>query len=185
MQLAPTLSSAPLTPTSAAHAWARDAAWLMRPGSVVTGLQVVDSTTVRVLVADPYASGEGRGEADRLAADSARTVLEQAAHGVRLVPTTSTGYVGRIAELAPAQLTFLTALPGVQRYDLVPEDIDRDGIIAPDEFAHHVDADSDADVQRLDWLLRDRFDEGSVHDGPVTFAVPANPWQPAPVRGAR
>jgi hypothetical protein len=160
------------------------ATWLMVPGSVVRGMRALDPSTVQLVVADPFATGRGAEEADRLVADSARTVLEQAAHGVRLLPVTSLGYRGRLGELAPAQLTFLTGLPGVQRYDLVPEDVDHDGAIAPDEFAHHVDVESQADAARLDWLLRDRFDVGSIFDGPVSIGVPSTPFRPAPIRGA-
>lgn len=168
-------------PPSPALQYVRDAQWLLAPGSVVVGLDVLDATTVRMVLADPFATGpHGRAEADRLAADSARTVLEQAEHGVRLLPTTRLGYVGNVRELAPAQLTFLTGLPGVQRYDLQPEDLDGDGFVAPGEIAHHVDVDSPLDVSRLDWLLRDRFDEGSVHDGPVRIGVPDVPWRVAP-----
>lgn len=149
-------------------------------------LDVVDDTTVRLLVADPFVvDPHDRNEADRLVADSARTVLEQAAHGVRLLPVTRSGYVGRISELAPAQLTFLTGLPGVQRYDLLPTDVDGDGTIAPQEAAHHIEVSTPADAERLDWLLRDRFDAGSIHDGPVSIGVPAQPWQLAQVPGAR
>jgi hypothetical protein len=145
-------SAAPLT---AAERYVRDAAWLLAPGSVVQSLDVLDDLTVRVVVADPFAHDpHDRADADRLAADSARTVLEQTA-------------------------------PGVQRYDLEPRDNDGDGQLAPGEYAHTVEVDSEADASRIGWLLRDRFDEGSVHDGPVVVHVSALPWQLAPVRGAR
>lgn len=164
-----------------AQAYVRDAQWLLAPGSVVVGLDVVDATTVRMVVADPLATDpRGQVEADRLAADSAQAVLEQALNGVRLLPTTRLGYVGQLRELAPAQMTFLTGLPGVQRYDLQPEDLDGDGLVAPEEIAHHIDADTPQDVLRLDWLLRDRFVEGSIQDGPVRISVPETPWRVAP-----
>lgn len=86
-------------------------------------------------------------------------------------------------ELAPAQLTFLTGLPGVQRTDLVPEDLDGDGFVAPDEVTYRIDVDSADDAARVDWLLRDHFDQGTVQDGPVTIGVPENPWRLAPVSG--
>lgn len=175
------LVARPPVTTSPAHDYVRAAQWLLAPGSVVVGLDVVDPTTVRMVVADPLATDpRSRMEADRLAADSAQTVLEQAAHGVRLLPTTRLGYVGQLRELAPAQLTFLTGLPGVQRYDLQPEDVDGDGLVAPDEIAHHIDVDTPFDVQRLDWLLRDRFVDGSIQDGPVRIGVPSIPWRVAP-----
>lgn len=177
MQLA---AHSPVSPSPALQ-YVRDAQWLLAPGSVVVGLDVLDATTVRMVLADPLVTDpHGRAEADRLAADSARTVLEQAAHGVRLLPTTRLGYTGQVRELAPAQLTFITGLPGVQRYDLQPEDVDGDGLVAPGEIAHRVDADAPLDVRRLDWLLRDRFDEGSVEDGPVRIGVPDVPWRVAP-----
>ena len=184
MQLAPT---APTTPShSLAEAYVRDASWLLAPKSAVLSLDPIDSRTVRVLVADPFTTDpHDQVEADRLVADSAATVLEQAAHGVRLVVSTRMGYIGHLRELAPAQMTFLTGLPGVQRYDLQPEDLDGDGRLAPGELAHHLDVDTAADQQRLDWLLRDHFDEGTVHDGPVTFSVPDQPFRFAPVAGAR
>jgi hypothetical protein len=184
MQLTAVTTTAASIP-SPAQAWASEASWLLTPGSVVNSIQVLDPRTVRLMVADPFALGHGRAEADRLVADSAKTVLEQAAHGVRLITMTRNGYFGRISPLAPAQLTFLTGLPGVQRYDLVPTDPDRDGIIAPDRFVHLVEADTADDARRLDWLLRDRFDDGSIHAGPVRFTSPVDPWQAAPVRGTR
>jgi hypothetical protein len=157
------------------------AQWLLQPGSVVVGLQALDAATVRVTVADPFVTDpHDRIEADHLAADSARTVLEQALHGVRIIPVTRDGYVGRLRELAPAQLTFATGLPGVQRYDLVPEDLDHDGFLAPHELSHRIEVDTDEDVTRLDWLLRDRFDEGSIQDGLVSIVVPRTPWRAVP-----
>lgn len=178
-------ASAPTTTAGdPASAFIAQAAWLVRPGSVVTELLRVDDTTVRLFVADPFAHDpHDRDEADRLAADSAMTVLEQAAHGIRLIPTTRHWYEGRQRELAPAQLTFLTGLPGVQRHDLLPEDVDGDGIVAPDEVAHHVEVDTARDAARIDWLLRDRFDAGSTMDGPVRVDVPEQPWTLAPVSG--
>lgn len=166
---------------SPAQDWAQQASWLVQSGSPVLSLQVLDATTVRVMVADPLGGDmapDEREEADRLIADSARTVLEQAAHGVRLIPTTSRGYVGRVRELAPAQLTFPATVPGVQRYDLTPHDVDQDGFVGPDEIAHLIEVDAAADVARVDWLLRDRFDEGSVYDGPVSIVVPEQPFRP-------
>lgn len=184
MRIAPPLASA-AGPGTPAAAFIAQAAWLVRPGSVVTGLVQVDATTVRMFVADPFvADPHGRAEADRLVADSALSVLDQAAHGVRLIPTTSRWYEGRLRELAPAQLTFMTGLPGVQRYDLVPHDVDGDGIVAPDEVAHRIEVDTPQDAQRLDWLLQDRFDRGSVQDGPVQVVVPERPWMLAPVSGS-
>jgi hypothetical protein len=175
MRIAPQLAPSP------AADYVRAAQWLLQPGSVVQGLQVLDARTVRVVVADPFVSDpHDREEADRLAADSARTVLEQALHGVQLLPTTRSGYVGRLRELAPAQLTFATGLPGVQRYDLVPDDLDHDGFLAPHEVAHRIEVDTPADVTRLEWLLRDRFDEGSVQDGLVKVVVPERPWRVSP-----
>ncbi len=184
MQLAAT---SPTTPAhSLAEAYVRDSTWLVVPKSTVLAVDVVDPRTVRITVADPFATDpRDQVEADRLVADSAVSALEQAAHGVRLIVTTQLGYVGRRRELAPAQMTFLTGLPGVQRYDLQPEDLDGDGRLAPGELAHHFDVDTAADITRLDWLLRDHFDEGTIHDGPVTFSVPSNPFHLAPVRGAR
>lgn len=179
MRIDPKLAAT--TPASPAHAYVRDAQWLLQQGSVVRDLQVIDAQTVRVVVADPFVTDpHDREEADRLAADSARTVLEQALHGVRLVPTTQSGYVGRLSELAPAQLTFTTGLPNVQRYDVVPDDLDHDGFLAPHEVSHQIEVDTPADVARLDWLLRDRFDEGSVQDGLVKIVVPSRPWRVAP-----
>jgi hypothetical protein len=187
MQIAP-LSPivTPAAQLTAAEQYIRNAAWLVAPGSVVLSLEALDELTVRVLVSDPFAlDPHDRVEADRLAADSARVVLEQTGHGVELLTVTSLGYIGRIRELAPAQLTFLTGLPGVQRYDLEPHDSNGDGKLVPGEFAHTVEVDSNEDAARIGWLLRDRFDHGSIHDGPVVVQVPVQPWQPAPVRGAR
>jgi hypothetical protein len=168
-----------------ATAFIDSASWLLRPGSVVTGLQRLDEHTVRMMVADPFVLDPAdRDDADQLVADSALVVLEQAAHGVRLIPTTSHRYEGRLHELTPGELTFLTGLPGVQRHDVVPEDLDNDGLVAPDEVAHHVEVDTSRDAERLDWLLRDRFDEGSLEHGPVKVLVPAQPWTIAPVSGA-
>jgi len=135
-------------------------------------------------VRDPFVtSPDEREDADRYAADSALSVLEQAAHGVRLIPMTRSGYAGRPLELAPAQLTFLTALPGVQRTDLVPFDLDGNGIIGPGEYAYQVEVDAAADRDRIDWLLRDRFDEGTVQDGPVRVVVPEKPFATSVVPG--
>lgn len=181
MRLAPSFAGIQ-APRSPAASFIEQAGWLLRPGSVVTGLFALDDRTVRVFVADPFVTHpRDRDEADRLAADSAMSVLEQAAHGVRLIPTTRRFYQGRLRELAPAQLTFTTGLPGVQRHDLVPTDNDGDGIIAPDEVAHRIEVDTEADAVRLDWLLRDRFDEGSVENGPVHIVVPERRWRAAPV----
>ncbi|MCB0878765.1 MAG: hypothetical protein KDC46_07270 [Thermoleophilia bacterium] len=178
-------TSVTVAPTPAA-AFVQQAGWLLAPGSVVVALDAIDATTVRMTVADPYVSDpHDRAEADRLAADSAMMVLEQAAHGVRLLPVTNLGYVGRSRELTPAQTTFLIGLPGVQRYDMQPEDLNGDGHLAPDEIAHHIDVDTRADAERLDWLLRDHLDDGAVHAGPITFGVPNEPFRLAPVRGAR
>lgn len=178
-----------LAPTVAtpAQTWMEQASWLLQPGSGVLSMHQVDELTVRLIVADPLSGDMERSEreeADRLIADSARTVLEQALHGVRLLPTTTRGYVGRIRELAPAQLTFTATIPGVQRYDLAPHDVDGDGLVAPDEYAHLIEVDGPDDVRRIDWLLRDRFDEGSVQDGPVQIVVPRQPFRPALSPGA-
>lgn len=177
----PTTASAAAAPSSPALDYVRQAQWLLTPGSVVQALEAIDATTVRMVVADPFVTDpHDRVEADNLAADSARTVLEQALHGVKLLPMTRTGYVGQLRELSPAQLTFATGLPSVQRYDLVPEDLDHDGHLAPHELTHRIEVDTPADVTRLDWLLRDRFDEGSVQDGLVRIVVPERPWRVAP-----
>jgi hypothetical protein len=177
-------ASASAAPNDTASAFIEQASWLVRTNGVVTDLRRVDDHTVRVLVADPFVRDpEDRKDADHLAADSAVSVLEQAAHGVRLIPTTSDGYEGHARELTPAQLTFLTGLPGVQRYDLFPEDLDGDGAIAPEEVAHHVEVDTPRDVEHLDWLLRDRIDAGSTMRGPDRIDVPAQPWTLAPVSG--
>lgn len=166
---------------SPALAYVQQAQWLLEKGSVVQRLDVMDSRTVRVLVADQFvADPRDREEADRLAADSALTVLEQALHGIRLIPVTRSGYHGRLRELAPAQLTFATGLLHVQRYDLVPDDLDGDGYFAPHELSHRIEVDTPEDVVRLDWLLRDRFDEGSIQDGLVRIVVPERPWRVAP-----
>ena len=173
MRIAPLTSAA--TP---ALDYVRQAQWLLTPQSVVRELQVVDADTVRMVVADQYVSDpEDRAEADRLAADSARTVLETIRHGVEILAVTSTGYVGRMRELAPAQLTFAAGLPGVQRYDLVPDDLDHDGHLAPHEVAHRIEVDTPEVAARIDWLLRDRFDEGSIQDGIVQVVVPTRPWR--------
>ncbi len=169
-----------IAPQSPARDYVRRAQWLLATGSVVRDLQVVDARTVRVVVSDPLVfDPHDQEEADRLAADSARTVLEQAVHGVRLIPVTRSGYTGRVRDLTPAQLTFASLLPGVQRYDLVPEDLDRNGIISPEEVVHRIEVDTPEDVARLDWLLRDRFDDGSIQNGPVSIVVPAHPWRVA------
>ncbi len=169
---------APQTASSSAQDYVRQAQWLIGGDSVVRDLQVVDAKTVRVVVVDPFvADPADREEADRLAADSAMTVLEQAAHGVQLIAVTQSGYFGKLRELAPAQLTFTTGLPHVQRYDLVPEDLDGDGHLAPHEVSHRIEVDTEADVTRLDWLLRDRFDEGSIQDGLVRIVVPEHPFR--------
>ena len=168
---------APVTSTPASTYVSR-AQWLLHADSVVRSLEVVDATTVRILVRDQFVSDpHDRVEADRLAADSARTVLEQAAHGVKVLTTTDDGYTGELRELAPAQLTFASGLPGVQRYDLVPDDLDHDGTLLPHEVAHRIEVDADATAARIDWLLRDRFAEGSVHDGVVQVVVPARAWR--------
>lgn len=161
-----------------AQAWVQQAQWLLDKDSVVQELEVIDARTVRMYVQDPFVTDpHDRDEADRLAADSAMTVLEQTLHGVQLLPTTRTGYVGKLRELSPAQLTFVTGLSHVQRYDLVPDDLDGDGFFAPHEVAHRIEVDSSEDVEQLDWLLRDRFDEGSVQDGLVRIIVPTRPWR--------
>ncbi len=161
-----------------AQEYVRRAQFLLQDGSVVRKLEVVDPRTVRMLVADPFVTDpHDRAEADQLVADSALTVLEQALHGVRLVTVTQAGYQGRMRELAPAQLTFATGLPNVQRYDLVPDDLNGDGQLAPHEVSHRIEVDTTDDVTRLDWLLRDRFDEGSVQDGIVRIVVPEQPWR--------
>jgi hypothetical protein len=181
MQLAAVNPTAP----SPAATFVRDAAWLLVPGSAVVGLEAVDEGTVRMTVADPYVSDpKDHAFADAVMADSARAVLEQAAHGVRLIPVTRSGHVGRVRELTPAQHTFLVAIPGVQRYDLVGEDVDGDGFVAPSERAHHIDVESPEDGRRVDWLLRDRFDEGMVEAAPVTITLPRTPWRPLPGPGA-
>lgn len=157
---------------SPAQAWIDDAAWLLVPKSGVRALELVDDVTVRVVVADPFAvDPHDVVEADRLMADSARSVLEETQHGVTLLPTTQLGYVGELRELSPAQVTFNTALPGVQRYDLVPTDLDGDGTIAPEEVAHRIEVDTPTAVGRIDWLLKDRFD-GTIQPGPVQVLVP-------------
>lgn len=160
--------------SSPAQRFIDEAAWLIGGRSVVVGLTALDHTSVEVTVEDPFVNDPAdRRFADRLAADSALSVLEQAARGVRLIPTTRDGYVGELRELAPAQLTFLNGLPGVQRIDLVPDDIDGDGHVAPEEAAYRVEVGTTADVARIDWLLRDRLDDGAVQDGPVQISVPA------------
>ena len=182
MRLAPQYGlAAPVTAASSpAQEYVRQAQWLLAPDSVVRDLQVVDGQTVRIVVADQFVTDpHDRTEADELAADSALTVLEQALHGVRLIPVTEAGYEGRLRDLAPAQLTFASGLPSVQRYDLVPEDLDGDGSLAPHEVSHRVEVDTQSDVTRLDWVLRDRFDEGSIQDGLVRIVVPARSWSVA------
>lgn len=183
MRIAPSVART-MASDSPASAFIAQAQWLLRPHSVVTSLVAIDDTTVRMVVEDPFETDRDyKEEADRLAADSAMTVLDQAALGVRIIPTTPRHYEGRVSELAPVQLTFATGLPGVQRYDLVPTDLDGDGIVAPGEVTHRIEVDSESDVRQVDWLLRDRFDEGSVEDGPVQVVVPTRPWTAAPSTG--
>ncbi|MCW2926471.1 MAG: hypothetical protein JWM86_439 [Thermoleophilia bacterium] len=168
-----------------AQAWIDKAAWLVRPGSGVLALEPVDEATVRVFVADPFVVDPAdQVEADHLLADSARSVLEEALHGVRLLPTTRLGYEGRDRDLTPAQVTFNTALPGVQRYDLVPTDLNGDGAVAPGELAHRIEVDTAEDAARIDWLLKDRLD-GTIQPGPVHVVVPQDAWTVAPIAGAR
>lgn len=168
---------APVTP---AQAYVDAAApWLVRSGGLVTSLRTFGANTVVMTVADPFVTDPADHDiADKLAADSAMAVLEQAAHGVKLLVMTSTGYLGQVRELAPAQLTFASALPGVQRYDMVASDVNGDGHIAPGEAVHHIEVADGETAARLDWLLRDRFDDGSIQDGPVEIVVPAEPWMP-------
>jgi hypothetical protein len=172
MRIAPSFAAAQHQPTPA-ESYVAQASWLLAPGSVVTALVPLDANTVRVMVADPLNVDPSlKNESDHLAADSAMAVLEQAAHGVRLLPTTDRGYVGRMQELAPAQLTFPTCIPGVRRHDLVPRDLDGNGVIDPSEVVHRIEVATKADVARIDWLLRDRVDDGVVYDGPVEIVVP-------------
>ena len=166
------------SPTPAA-AFVQGAGWLLGPRSSVVGLVALDDTTVRVVVTDPFVhDAHDRPYADHLVADSARTVLEQAAHGVRLVPVTRDGYVGLDRPLAPAQLTFLNGVPGVSRADLVPQDVDGDGAVAPGEASYRVEVANGESAARVDWLLRDRLDAGTVQPGPVQVVVPETPWLP-------
>lgn len=178
MRLSPSSNAQP-TP---AQRYIEQAQWLLDSRGVVVGLEAVGASSVRVVVADPFVrDSEDRRYADRLAADSAMAVLEQAAHGVRLIPTTRDGYVGTVRDLAPAQLTFITGLPGVQRSDLVPSDTNGDGFVGPEEAAYLVEVDRDIDAARVDWLLRNRLDDGMVQEGPVQVTVPTHPWRPAPI----
>lgn len=173
------LASAPPT-TTPAEQFVQQARWLLGTRSVVVDLVPEDDHTVRLVVADPFATNpEDREHADHLAADSALSVLEQAAHGVRLITSTRDGYTGRLRALSPVQLTFLTGLPGVQRADLVPQDLDGDGSLGPEEAAYRVDVDTAEDAQRVDWLLLDRFTSGTVQPGPVQISVPERPFRPS------
>ncbi|MCW2921835.1 MAG: hypothetical protein JWL76_1709 [Thermoleophilia bacterium] len=181
MRIAPQHAS--ITPgsdvSSPAQDYVRQAQWLLDPKSVVRDLQVVDAHTVRLVVLDPFVTDPAdREEADRLAADSALVVLEQAAHGVQLITETESGYRGKVRDFTPAQLTFTTGLPHVQRYDLVPEDLNGDGHLAPEEVAHRVEVDSPQDAAHIDWLLRDRLDEHGIQPGPVRVVVPVSPFRP-------
>lgn len=135
-------------------------------------MQPAGPDTVELIVNDPW--DHGPGAQPELYADTAATVLEPVVAGVKLIVRTEDGYVGKPGWFSGDEQYFANTLPGLTSQAAeVTYDLDGDGAIGEDEAAFLFPVDSQADIDRLDPLIRE-----TITGYPVRFEVdPAPRWQ--------
>ncbi|MCW2921333.1 MAG: hypothetical protein JWL76_1207 [Thermoleophilia bacterium] len=162
------LTSAP----SPALAFVRRNDFLTKPNdqgkAAAIELRPTAPDTVEVIVGDPWLEpGDETKEADEFYADTAASTLESVVDGVKLIVKTRDGYVGQAGFVTGDEQYFGNTLPGLTSQAAeVGWDLDKDGTVGDDESAFLFPVATQADVDRLDPIVRNQMGEY-----PVVFNV--------------
>ncbi|MCW2925962.1 MAG: hypothetical protein JWM98_3366 [Thermoleophilia bacterium] len=171
MQLtAPTSSPVPAVAPSPAVDFVQQHGWLTTgEHPAVAKLVPTGVDTVDVVVSDPWTEPGDAPDPDgeHMYADTAASVLEQAVGGVKLVVRTPDGYVGQPGYFSGDEQYFANSLPGLTSQAAeVGYDLDGDGTVGDEESAFVFPVHSQADVDRLDPLVRP-----TIGEYPTRFSV--------------